>query len=81
VTGPDEKRDAAKHDLLGEVNAHVHQAALRFEGIGPGPDRWDFTCECGAADCRETVSLTVVEYEAQRAGGQPVLAPGHRRRA
>jgi hypothetical protein len=81
VTGRDEKQEAAEHDLLAEVNAHVLQAARRFEGIEPGPDRWDFTCECGAADCRETVSLTLAEYEAQRGVGQRVLAPGHRRRA
>ena len=64
-------------DLLTEVNAHVHEAARRFEGVEPGPDRWEFRCECGATDCRETVSLTLADYEAQRAGGQPVLAPGH----
>jgi hypothetical protein len=80
VTGRDDEKPA-EEDLLSEVNAHVHEAARRFEGVEPGPDRWDFTCECGAPDCRETVSLTLAEYEAKRAEGQPVLAPGHRRRA
>ena len=60
---------------------HVHEVARRFEGVEPGTDRWEFRCECGAPDCREAVSLTLAEYEAQRAGGEPVVAPGHRRRA
>ena len=78
VTGRDEKRDAFEQDVLHEVNAHVHEAAQRFEGVEPGKkDRWDFTCECGASDCRATVSLTLAEYEALRAAGRPVLAPGH----
>jgi hypothetical protein len=59
----------------------VHEVARRLEGGEPGPDRWEFTCECGAHDCRARVSLTLPEYEARRAGGRPVLAPGHRRRA
>jgi hypothetical protein len=81
VTGRDEKQKPAERDLLSEVNAHVHEAARRFEGVEPGPDPWEFTCECGAPDCREAVTLTLAEYEAQRAGGQPVVAPGHRRHA
>jgi hypothetical protein len=81
VTGRDKKPEPAERDLLSEVNAHVHEAARRFEGVDPGPDPWEFTCECGAPDCREAVSLTLVEYEAHRAEGQPVVAPGHRRHA
>jgi hypothetical protein len=81
VTGRGEEQGADKQDILLEVNAHVHEAARRFEGIEPGQDRWDFTCECGASDCRLTVSLTLAEYEALRTAGRPVLAPGHERRA
>jgi hypothetical protein len=76
MTGRKE-RELAERDLLLEVNAHVHQAARRYEGAEPGADSWDFTCECGAPVCRFTVSLTLAEYEALRASGQPVLAPGH----
>ena len=45
----------------------------------PSPERdlWDFTCECGAPDCRVRVSLTLAEYEALRAADGPVQAPGH----
>jgi len=77
VTGRDEKQESVERDLLLEVNAHVHEAARRFEGVEPGADSWDFTCECGAPACRFTVSLTLAEYEALRAAGRPVLAPGH----
>jgi hypothetical protein len=68
-------------DVLHEVNAHVHAAARRFEGTQPQHDRWDFTCECGAPDCRRSVSLTLEEYEALRAAGRPVLAAGHQKAA
>jgi len=72
-----EKHDPAEQDILHEVNAHVHEAARRFEGMGPERDPWEFTCECGAPDCRVPVSLTLAEYEALGAAGRPVLAPGH----
>ena len=77
----DDIQEAAERDLLSEVNAHVHEAARRFEGVEPEPDRWEFTCECGVADCRATVSLTLEEYEVSRAAGRPVLAPVHEGRA
>jgi hypothetical protein len=71
-----EKRDA-EQDVLHEVNAHVHEAAKRFEGVGPEQEQWEFRCECGGPDCRIAVSLTLAEYEALGAAGLPVLAPGH----
>jgi hypothetical protein len=77
VTGRGEHSEAEKQDVLHEVNAHVHEVARRFEGVEPGQDRWDFTCECGAPGCRKTVSLLLADYEALRAAGRPVLAPGH----
>ena len=70
-------RERANGDVLLELNVRVHEAARRFEGNEPGRDRWDFTCECGADDCRAPVSLTLAEYEALRAAGGPVLASGH----
>ena len=77
MTGRGEKQDSAERDLLLEVNAHVHEAARRFEGVEPGHDPWDFTCECCAPECRVPVSMTLAEYEATRAAGRPLLAPGH----
>ena len=79
--GRDEKQEPPEQDLLFEVNAHVHEAARRFAGVEPGQDVWEFTCECGAPGCRVAVQLTLAEYEALRAAGDPVLAPGHERRA
>ena len=73
------EQDPAEQDILHEVNAHVHEAALRFEGPGPGQEHWEFTCECGASGCRVPVSLTLAEHEALRAAGRPVLAPCHDR--
>jgi hypothetical protein len=81
VTGRDEKQDGVERDLLLEVNAHVHEAARRFEGVEPGHEPWEFRCECGASECRVRVSLTLAEYEALRAAGRPVLAPEHLQRA
>ena len=78
VTGRRDKPEADPQDILLEVNAHVHEAARRFESVESGhDDRWDFTCECGASDCRASVSLTLAEYESSRAAARPVLAPGH----
>jgi hypothetical protein len=76
VTGRDDE-PVGGDDLLSEVNAHVHEAARRFEGTGPEKDHWEFTCECGAPDCRMPVSLTLAQYEALRAAGRLVLAPEH----
>jgi hypothetical protein len=76
-----ENDEQGTQDVLHEVNAHVHAAARRFEGTQPEQDRWDFTCECGAPDCRTAVSLTLAEYEALRTAGRPVLASGHEKAA
>jgi hypothetical protein len=76
-----EKEQHEAQDVLHEVNAHVHAAARRFDGIEAQHDRWDFTCECGAPECRTSVSLTLAEYEALRADDRPVLAPGHEKAA
>jgi hypothetical protein len=73
----DEEQQRAKQDVLLELNARVHDAARRFEGAEPELDLWDFTCECGAPDCRAPVSLTLAQYEALRAAEQPLLADGH----
>jgi hypothetical protein len=71
---PGNEQQRAKQAVLLELNARVHEAARRFEGADPGLDRWDFTCECGAPECRSPVSLTLAQYEALRAAGQPILA-------
>ena len=82
MTGSGDNQESLdEQDVLLEVNAHVHEAARRFEGVEAGNDRWEFTCECGAPECRVTVSLTTAEYEALRTADARVLAPGHVARA
>jgi len=72
-----EENQQAKQEVLLELNARVHDAAKRFEDNESEQNLWDFTCECGAPDCRVPVSLKLAEYEALRAAQQPVLADGH----
>jgi hypothetical protein len=74
-----DRQQQAKRDVLGELNARVYEAARRFEDADSGRDPWDFTCECGAPDCRAPVSLTLSSYDALREADQRVLAPGHDR--
>ena len=81
MTGRGENQQSVEWDVLLELNARVHEAARRFEGSEPERDLWGFTCECGAADCREPVSLTLAEYEALRVERRGVLAPGHEEHA
>jgi hypothetical protein len=77
VTDRGEEQQRAKQDVLLELNARVHDAAKQFEDSDSEQNLWDFTCECGAPDCRVPVSLKLAEYEALRAAKQPVLADGH----
>ena len=72
-----EENQQAKQEVLLELNVRVHDAARRFEDNESEQNLWDFTCECGAPDCRVPVSLKLAEYEALRAAQQPVLADGH----
>jgi hypothetical protein len=67
----------AKQGILFELNGRVHEAAMLFESAQRDRDLWDFTCECGAPDCRASVSLTLADYEALHEAGQPVLVAGH----
>jgi len=67
----------AKHEVLFELNSRVHDAAKRFESSDSQKNVWDFTCECGAPECRAPVTLTLAEYEALRTAGDPILADRH----
>ena len=60
-----------------DVNRHLRMAVKRFDLSGAEEDTWDFLCECGATECKEWVTLPIKEYEAMRAGGDPILARGH----
>ena len=52
--------------LFREVNERVAELASQYVGSEPG-NAVDFTCECGRAECSETMMMTIVEYEAIRA--------------
>ena len=67
------ERLARNEALFREVNERVKE----FSGDS-GLEFTEFICECGDADCTETVPLTRAEYEQLRA--DPVLfavVPGH----
>ena len=64
--GAREERFAANEALFREVNERVAELASQYVGSEPG-NAVDFTCECGRAECSETMMMTIVEYEAIRA--------------
>ncbi len=59
---------------LSEVNPNILGAAreLSSEEL-----KWEFFCECGRADCRERVILSLDAYVGLHAAGRAVLSPGH----
>ena len=69
--------DAGKAGAIA-ANAHILERALRLEAPGE-PLPCDFKCECGRAECTETVPLSISEYEAVRELRADVLAAGHSR--
>jgi hypothetical protein len=57
-------------DLRSQMNAD------RRRRFGEAGRALALLCECGDADCRRTVLLTVAEYDEARPG--PILHPDHR---
>jgi hypothetical protein len=60
--------------FLREVNENIERAAER---LGVNGDSWRFLCECGRPGCRETVELTLEEFDDVSAHGF-LVAQGHR---
>jgi hypothetical protein len=52
-------------------------AVKRFDLPEREEDTWDFLCECGAAECKEWVTMAVSEYTQLQRRRIPILAPGH----
>lgn len=55
-----------------ENDAAGTQIRLYHESLGneaPPERKYAFACECGAPGCRDTIALTVSEYEALSAAG------------
>jgi ANTAR domain-containing protein len=65
-----------KREILRDVNGRIHDLAVEV-GERESQDAWEFICECGLPDCRESVVLEVVEYAERRDRGEPILAPDH----
>lgn len=64
---------AVKAAALTEVNRAMRRLAL--EDL---PDEaWAFFCECGEAQCRERVSLTIDAYDHLQQRREAVVAPAH----
>ncbi|MBV8258635.1 MAG: hypothetical protein JO073_12535 [Actinobacteria bacterium] len=72
-----EEDGAAKSSALVEVNAGIREAVDLFRARGEATSGWEFMCECGVETCHKQVVLTVVEFDALKAAGMPVLAEGH----
>ena len=67
------ERIARNEALFREVNERVKEVSAN-----PATDRIEFLCECGSADCTESISLGHSEYEHLRA--DPLIfgvRPGH----
>lgn len=63
--GAHEERLAANESLFREVNERVAEIASQYE-VETNSGAVDFTCECGRADCSETMAMTILEYTAIR---------------
>jgi hypothetical protein len=72
-----ERASSRDEGFLREVNENIERAAER---LGVHGDSWRFLCECGRPGCRETVELTLDQYEDVSAHGF-LLSDGHRRLA
>lgn len=53
----------------------THVDCAEFDAI----EGWSFACECAAADCRNSIELTLAEFRMVRAANPPhvAIATGH----
>jgi hypothetical protein len=63
--GAREERLAGNEALFREVNERVAEVAASYI-LTETQSAVDFTCECGRAQCSETMMMTIAEYEAIR---------------
>ena len=73
------ERIAANEATFRDANERIQKRARELDFPDPVP----FICECGDAQCREILRLTLEEYESvRRAGGASFfLVPGHEQAA
>ena len=67
------KQRAFKTEALTEMNWNLSRARAPIAG----EQEWEFFCECGEKNCRESVFLTLDAYVALHDRGKVVLAGGH----
>lgn len=69
------ERIARNESRFRELNERLEESVVRRRSDA---DPSGFVCECGNADCDETVRLTVAEFERIRGDSQLFLVvPGH----
>ena len=76
----EQRRRAAKNEsLFREVNERIEDRAEAVSGGRFGSAAFvRFVCECSDETCRESVSLTVGEYEHVRSDSNSfIVVPGH----
>ncbi len=72
-----EEHRLALRDLLSELNARIREVATRLDATAASESEWEFKCECGSRDCRDSVKLTLEQFDAVRAAGERIFAEGH----
>jgi len=75
VTDTRPRRIALNEAQFREINESLRDSLDRLAQL---PEQLSFVCECGNADCRETIAVTPAAYEAARADPLRFLVhPGH----
>ena len=65
------RNESAFRDLNEDIEASVHRGRAEADLAG-------FVCECGNADCDQTVRMTLADFERVRADSQLFfVVPGH----
>jgi hypothetical protein len=74
-----QNRRAENEVIFRNRNNAVKNIAKNLQHSGLNPDIiLKFTCECSNETCRDTVGLTVPQYEAIRGGSRDfIIVPGH----
>jgi hypothetical protein len=72
-----DERLAKNEALLREVNERIHEVGEHLQVL-PDDELLDFRCECGRAECEESLSMTPAEYEHVRSDNDRfAVLPGH----
>jgi hypothetical protein len=70
-------RRSVRSDLMAEVNARIRELGAAYRTGPAAAEEWEFVCECGTTGCGLRVPLSLLDYDALRAEGGRVVAPGH----